>query len=298
MRITQGMGQMTNVLSLSFRDVWQLFKPRVMSLVIFTAGAGMYISPGHLSPLKSFLALLLIAAGAGAAGCLNMWWEKENDTLMERTQMRPLPRGVILPDQALVLGTGIAITSVVLMLLLINAVAAFWLAFTILFYVFVYTIYLKPRTDQSIVIGGLAGALPPLIGWACVSGKTSLCAWALVAIIFFWTPAHFWALCLKYKEEYAKAHFPMLPNTQGDEYTKRKITIYSMLTVFMSFLPHWLGVSGQIYFYSTLILGGYFFIESVRLFHAHISEMRFFFISIFYLFLIFGSLILDHRFLF
>src|SRR5471032_1821659 len=211
------------------RDYVDLLKPRVMSLVVFTGLIGIVIAPVHLHPFEAFLAVLAIALGSGAAGAINMWYERDLDALMERTHNRPLPAGRVAPDDALALGVLLSIFSVLLMSLATNFVAAGLLSAAILFYVFVYTVWLKRRTPQNIVIGGAAGAVPPLVGWAAVTGTVSGTALFLFFIVFFWTPPHFWALSLLMKDEYEKVGVPMMPVVRGEAETRRQILLYSIL---------------------------------------------------------------------
>src|SRR5690242_1944787 len=210
-------------------DYVALLKPRVMSLVVFTGFTGLYLAPGHLHPILAFVAVLCIAVGAGASGAINMWYDRDIDAVMRRTAMRPLPAGRMMPGEALGFGCVLAAGSVVVMGLAVNWVAAELLALAIAFYVFVYTIWLKRRTPQNIVIGGAAGALPPLIGWASVTGDVAWGAVALFAIIFFWTPPHFWALSLYRAGEYEKAGVPMLPVVAGAHETKKQMLIYTLM---------------------------------------------------------------------
>src|SRR5215813_9143653 len=210
-------------------DYFALLKPRVMSLVIFTGLAGIVAAPGHIHPLVAFTALLCIAVAAGASGALNMAYDADIDRVMARTATRPIPMGHIAPGEALGFGWVLSVASVAVMGLMVNLVAAALLAFTIFFYVGVYTLWLKRRTPQNIVIGGLSGALPPAIGWAAVTGSLSLAPLVLVAIIFLWTPPHFWALSLWRSEDYARAGVPMLPVVGGKAATRRQILIYTVL---------------------------------------------------------------------
>ncbi len=275
-------------------DYWMLLKPRVMSLVIFTALCGMVLSPGHIHPLLGFGALLCIAIGAGASGCLNMWCEIHRDAQMKRTKMRPLPDGRIDPDSALAFGIILSVLSTCLLGLITNWYAAAWLLTTILFYVFVYTLYLKPRTSQNIVIGGAAGALPPVIGWICVTGTTDTTSWLLFLIIFLWTPAHFWALCLEQNDDYHQAGLPMLPITHGDDVTRRGILRYAFLTFLASLALWYVGHFGLTYLASAGVLGFLFIAESYRVYYQKISSRKLFFLSILYLFLLFLSMVIDH----
>src|SRR3954468_7141017 len=210
-------------------DYVAILKPRVMSLVVFTGFVGLFLAPGHLHPLLAIIAVLCIAIGAGAAGAINMWYDRDIDAVMRRTASRPLPAGRMMPGEALGFGLVLSVGAVLMMGLAVNAVAAELLALTIAFYVFVYTIWLKRRTPQNIVIGGAAGAFPPIIGWAAVTGDIGWGAVALFAIIFFWTPPHFWALSLYRAGDYATAGVPMLPVVAGPHQTKRQMVLYTLL---------------------------------------------------------------------
>src|SRR6266478_9900833 len=228
-------------------DYVALLKPRVMSLVVFTGFVGLYLAPGHLHPVLAVIAVLCIAVGAGAAGAINMWYDRDIDALMRRTRSRPLPAGRMAPGDALGFGCVLAAASVLVMGVGINWPAAALLALTIAFYVFVYTIWLKRRTPQNIVIGGAAGALPPLIGWAAVTGDIGWGALALFAIIFFWTPPHFWALSLYSAGQYAAAGVPMLPVVAGPRETKRQMLLYTLVLWPVSVAPWFLGLAGPVY---------------------------------------------------
>jgi heme o synthase len=276
-------------------DYWQLLKPRVMSLVVFTGLVGLFLAPGTIHPIIALAAILCIAAGSGAAGAINMWFERDIDSLMERTQGRPLPMGKIQPGEALGFGVTLALGSVVVMYTLVNFWAAFYLAGAILFYVFVYTIWLKRITPQNIVIGGAAGALPPVIGWASVMNETSFLPWILFGIIFLWTPPHFWALALSKCEDYRKAKIPMLPVTSGFEATKNQILYYSVALIALTFLPIYRGDFGWVYGTSAVLLGLLFLTMGIKLkFSNHPKDgMGLFFVSILYLFLLFAAMILD-----
>ena len=229
-------------------DYFALLKPRVMSLVVFTGLVGMAVAPGTLHPVLAFTALLCIAVGAGASGAINMWYDADIDAIMERTKERPIPAGRVSANEALAFGTVLSVASVVLMGLAVNYVAAFLLAVTISFYVFVYTMWLKRRTPQNIVIGGAAGAFPPMIGWAAVSGDVSVESMVLFAIIFMWTPPHFWALSLWRDIDYAKAGVPMLPVVAGREATRKQIVLYSILLFPVAIMPYFLGYAGIFYY--------------------------------------------------
>jgi protoheme IX farnesyltransferase len=237
------------------RDWIVLLKPRVVALVVFTGVIGLMVAPGHIHPVIAFTAILSIAVAAGAAGALNMWYERDIDALMRRTRGRPIPAGRIDPDAALGYGVTLAVASVLLMGLATNLVAAAALATSIGFYVFVYTMWLKRRTAQNIVIGGAAGAFPPVIGWAAVTGHIGLLPVLLFAIVFFWTPPHFWSLALYAEIDYQRAGVPMLPVTAGARRTRWHIFIYTVVLVAVSLLPVLLGVSGRVYGAAAAVLG-------------------------------------------
>lgn len=279
----------------SAEDYWNLLKPRVMSLVVFTGVVGLLLAPGAIHPLIAFAAILCIAVGSGAAGAINMWYERDIDALMDRTKDRPLPQGRLQPGEALGFGVTLALGSVLVMYTLVNFWAAFYLALAILFYVFVYTIFLKRRTPQNIVIGGAAGALPPVIGWAAVMNETSLLPWILFGIIFLWTPPHFWALALYRSEDYKRVNVPMLPIVGGIENTKNQILLYTGALVLLSFLPLYLGDFSWIYGGASLGLGLVFIGGALKVkFSSRPSDsLRLFFYSITYLFLLFTVMLLD-----
>ena len=282
------------------RDYWQLLKPRVMALVIFTSWVGMYLAPVHLPTLQALLAMLCIAVGAGAAGALNMWWERGSDGLMTRTQNRPLPAGRLHPTMALIFAAALALLSVVVMAVQVNSLAAGLLALTIVFYVGIYTIWLKPRTTQNIVIGGAAGALPPVIGWAAATGQTALLPWLLFLLIFVWTPPHFWALAINLRADYARANTPMLPVIVGLPATVQQIWWYSLICLAVSLLPAVFGLTGWLYTVVALGLGLWFVASCYRLKQAAGDEAmaklasRVFGCSIVYLFGLFVALVADH----
>lgn len=264
---------------------FELLKPRVMSLAILSAAVGMMAAPtNHLSWGMHLVGLFFIALGAGASGCFNMWWEGEQDSLMERTKARPLPAKIISPHHAVVVACVLTLASLLGLWKLFNTQAALWMAATIGYYVVIYTMCLKPRTDQSIVWGGLAGALPPLIGEAVVCGHTTMESWLLCALIFFWTPAHFWALALFCWKDYVAAGFPILPQTKGTKRTKRDIVYYSVMTAIISFIPWWLGLCKFIYGFGALWLGCMWIARALQLFHNKRSPKSFFAFSIVYLF--------------
>ncbi len=274
-------------------DYFALLKPRVMSLVVFTALVGMAIAPASQHPVLAGVALLCIAVGAGASGALNMWYDADIDALMARTARRPIPAGHVAADEALAFGLVMAAFSVLVLGVAVNWLAATLLAFTIAFYAVVYTMWLKRRTAQNIVIGGLAGALPPLIGWASVTGSLALEPVILVSIIFLWTPPHFWALALFKKADYAQAGIPMMPNIAGDRATRRQIFGYAVIVSLVATAPWLLGHATLVYGVVALLLGGQF----VRLaWHVVVrgdaagnrAAKRLFGFSIFYLFALFA----------
>src|SRR3954470_21721963 len=228
-------------------DYLALLKPRVMSLVVFTALVGLLVAPGHIHPVIGFTALLCIAIGAGASGALNMWYDADIDAVMTRTMRRPIPAGRVQPGEALAFGVMLAGFSVAVFGLLVNWVAAGLLAFTIFFYVFVYTMWLKRSTPQNIVIGGAAGAFPPMIGWAAVTGDITLAPVLMFLIIFFWTPPHFWALGLLKSDDYARAGVPMLPVVAGPDATRKQILIYSVILAPVGLTPTLFGFAGHLY---------------------------------------------------
>jgi protoheme IX farnesyltransferase len=284
------------LLSPSVGDYFQLLKPRVMILVIFTSICGLMIAPGSLHPLMSLIAILSIATGAGGSGCLNMWYERDVDAKMTRTAKRPLPMKRIDADSALAFGMVLSLGSVLMMAVAVNYIAALLLAFTIFFYVVIYTMILKPHTAQNIVIGGAAGALPPVIGWAAVTGEVSLVPIFLFLIIFFWTVPHFWALALIKGEEYARAGIPMMPNVKGAFHTKCQMLVYAVLTFGSSLGPWWIGFSNLFYVATAIPLGLVFIILTLQLLLKPKGvEILLFSYSIAYLFLLFLALVIDNR---
>lgn len=276
-------------------DYIALLKPRVMSLVVFTSLCGMLLAPGHIHPIIGLTAILAVTVGAGASGCLNMWYDRDIDAIMQRTSTRPIPQGRITPETALAFGMILSCASVLVMGVAVSWFCAALLAFTIVFYVVVYTMILKRTTVQNIVIGGVAGALPPVIGWAAVTGDATLPAWVLFAIIFFWTPAHFWALALKKADDYAQANVPMLPNVDGVAATKRQIVFYTLITVALSLVPYLMHTATIVYACLAVTLGIGFLGLVVKLWWDTQSRnaMQVFGYSIAYLFLIFLGLTLD-----
>ncbi|ABR59376.1 protoheme IX farnesyltransferase [Sinorhizobium medicae] len=284
----------------SARDYFELLKPRVMSLVVFTAFAGLILAPGHINPFIGFTAILCIAIGAGASGALNMWYDADIDAVMSRTAKRPIPAGKILPQEALAFGLTLSAFSVIILGLAVHWLAAGLLAFTIFFYVAVYTMWLKRSTPQNIVIGGAAGAFPPMIGWACVTGGISVESIVLFLIIFLWTPAHFWALALFKMGEYGAVGVPMMPNVCGEATTKRQIVIYAVLTAISGICPTLLGFASLGYGALATALGLGFVGYSLGVLRMPEGDKRMvpakklFAFSIVYLFAIFSALLVDY----
>jgi protoheme IX farnesyltransferase len=279
----------------SVGDYVALLKPRVMSLVVFTGFVGLYLAPGHLHPVLAVVAMLCIAVGAGAAGAINMWYDRDIDAVMRRTRERPLPAGRMAPGDALGFGSVLAVGSVLVMGIGVNWAAAALLALTIGFYIFVYTIWLKRRTPQNIVIGGAAGALPPVVGWAAVTGDVGIPALALFALIFFWTPPHFWALALYRAGDYAKAGVPMLPVVAGARETKKQMLAYTLVLWPIALAPALMGVAGWLYGAAALILSALFTTAALRVWRdtGDRSAKQMFGFSILYLFLLFALLLID-----
>ena len=278
---------------------FNLMKPRVMSLVIFTCAVGLLIAPVKISFLDAMLSLIAVALGSGAAGALNMWYESDLDSIMSRTCLRPIPTGKLTRNQALTFGVLSSLFSVIALYIFSNLVAATTLVVTILFYVFVYTIWLKRKTSQNIVIGGAAGALPPVIGWAIATNEISLEPIILFLIIFIWTPSHFWALSVYKSDDYRKAKIPMLPITSGIKTTKLNILIYALILFPVALSPSILGYSGETYLTLAIALSGYYVLVSYQLFKEKnaIKEKKLatklFAYSILYLFMIFTSILID-----
>jgi protoheme IX farnesyltransferase len=283
----------------SIGDFFALMKPRVMSLVVFTALVGMVLAPGQLHLALAVIALLCIAVGAGASGALNMWYDADIDARMQRTASRPIPRGHVTPDEALTFGMILAIGSVLTLGLIVNWIAGALLAFTIAFYVLVYTMWLKRRTPQNIVIGGAAGAFPPMIGWAAVTGTVGIESIVLFLIIFMWTPPHFWALALFRARDYERVGVPMLPVVAGAEETRKQIVIYSALLVPLGLWPAFIGIAGGLYVVASIVLGGVFLSFALALHkagdgrQAEYAARRLFAFSILYLFGLFATLLLE-----
>jgi len=278
-------------------DYIALMKPRVMSLVVFTALVGLAVAPGSLHPVAAFTALLCIAVGAGAAGALNMWYDADVDALMTRTARRPVPMGRVRPGEALAFGLTLGSFAVVTLGLLVSWVASALLAFTIFFYVVIYTIWLKRSTPQNIVIGGAAGAFPPMIGWASVTGSLSFEPVLLFLIIFFWTPPHFWALALYRTEDYARARIPMLPVVSGDASTRRQIMFYTLILVPLGVAPWALGYTGALYGVTAIVTGAIMVVLGWQVFResrpAERASRNLFAFSILYLFLLFAVLLVE-----
>ena len=277
-------------------DYVALLKPRVMSLVVFTALVGLLIAPGHVHPVIALTALLCIAVGAGAAGALNMWYDADIDARMLRTAGRPIPQGRVTPGEAAGFGLTLAIFSVVTLGLLVNWVSASLLAFTIAFYVVIYTMWLKRSTPQNIVIGGAAGALPPIIGWAAVTGGVAVEPIVLFLIIFFWTPPHFWALSLYRTEDYARAGIPMLPVVAGEQETRRQIVLYTLILAPLGVAPWLLGYAGQLYGVVSIATGAAMIALALRVRaerQGHAASKQMFGFSILYLFVLFAVLLAD-----
>ena len=289
-------GHLSAAPAASVADYVEILKPRVMSLVVFTGLVGLVLAPGHLHPVLAMVAVLCITIGAGAAGAINMWYERDIDRLMRRTAGRPLPTGRMAPGEALGFGTVLGVGAVMLMALAVNYVAAALLALTIGFYVFVYTIWLKRRTPQNIVIGGAAGAFPPMIGWAAVTGDVGWGAIALFAIIFFWTPPHFWALSLYRAGDYATAGVPMLPVVAGPVETKRQMLLYTLVLWPVALAPWLLGITGALYAAGALLLSAAFTGSAILVCRdtTDRSARRMFAFSLLYLLLIFSLLLVDH----
>jgi protoheme IX farnesyltransferase len=283
-----------------WRDLLALTKPRVMTLVVFTGLCGLLAAPVHIHPVLGFTAILCIALGAGAAAALNQWYESDIDALMKRTANRPLPAGRMDRQSALHFGVGLGVFSVLLMGLAVNLVAATVLAVSILFYVLVYTVWLKRRTPQNIVIGGAAGAFPPVIGWAAATGRIELLPLLLFALIFLWTPPHFWSLSLFVKSDYAKAGVPMLPVVSGLRVTRSQILLYTFPMIAVAVAPWQLGLTGPLYGLSAIVLSIPFIALAAQISLSTESdpaamkpERRLFAYSILYLFALFGMLVAD-----
>lgn len=282
-------------------DYFSLMKPRVMSLVILTALVGILAAPGHIHPVLGAIALLAIAVGAGASGALNMWYDADIDARMARTAARPIPRGRISAEAAFAFGTVMSVFAVLTLGLLVNYAAGAFLAFTILFYVVVYTMWLKRRTPQNIVIGGAAGAFPPMVGWAAVTGSVGIESLLLFLIIFVWTPPHFWALALYRMHDYDRVGVPMMPNVAGPASTKKQILLYSLALAPLGIAPYFVGLGGLAYLATSTVCGGIFVWYAWQLFQiagddreSDAAARRLFGFSILYLFALFLVLLAEH----
>ena len=283
----------------NFSELFKLMKPRVMSLVIFTCAVGLLTAPDIVSTRDAIIGILLVSMGAGAAGALNMWYESDLDALMSRTCLRPIPTGKVNKNQALIFGITLSIVSVVALDYFTNRISAGILLFTIIFYVLIYTIWLKKRTSQNIVIGGAAGALPPVIGWTIATGSLSLEPFVFFLIIFFWTPSHFWALSLYKSEDYKKANIPMLPLTNGIESTKVNIFVYSLLMLPVIIFPYVINFVGFVFLVPSLLLTIYYNYLCFDLYRFKKNKFSakkaksIFGYSILYLFLVFVLFLID-----
>jgi protoheme IX farnesyltransferase len=284
----------------SVGDFVQLMKPRVMSLVVFSALTGMVVAPGSIHPVLAIIALLAITIGAGASGALNMWYDADIDARMARTAARPIPRGRLTRDEALSFGAVLAVFSILTLGVLVNWTAGILLAVTIAFYLFVYTMWLKRRTPQNIVIGGAAGAFPPMIGWAAVTGSVSIESVLLFLIIFMWTPPHFWALALYRCRDYERVGVPMLPVVAGPAETRRQIWLYSLVLVVLALVPSFIGMAGVAYLIAAVGLGAMFLYLAWRVRkitegrEADAAARHLFGFSILYLFLLFAVMLVEH----
>ncbi len=298
----------TNILNKKFfsfgvfsflKSLLQLMKPRVMSLVIFTCAVGLLTSPNKIPLFESLISIFFVTIGAGAAGALNMWYEADLDKLMTRTCLRPIPTGKITKDQALIFGIVLSLVSVIGLYYFSNFLSALLLFITIAFYVFVYTIWLKRKTPQNIVIGGASGALPPVIGWAIATNTLTLEPITFFLIIFYWTPSHFWALSLYKAKDYEKAKIPMLPITNGIEETKKRILVYSLFMLPIVIIPYYIGFAGEVFLVSSLLLTLYYNYICYDLFKFKKNKFelkkakKVFSYSIFYLFLLFVLFLID-----
>ena len=281
------------------RDYWRLLKPRVMSLVVFTALIGLVVAPIGVHPVVAFASILCIAVGAGASGALNMWWDADIDAVMARTRSRPVPSGRIAPNEALGFGLGLSVISVAMLAVFANFLAAGLLAFTIFFYAVIYTMWLKRSTPQNIVIGGAAGAFPPMIGWAVATGGVSVESILMFGVIFLWTPPHFWALALFRNDDYREAGVPMLPVAAGDAATRSQIWLYSIALAFIAFSPAFTQIGGPVYLAAAIWFNTAFLTAAWRVARRdaasaeadrHRAEKKLFGVSIVYLFALFCAL--------
>jgi heme o synthase len=277
-------------------DYFELLKPRVMSLVVFSGLIGLIAAPGHIHPLLGIITILCIALSAGGCGAVNMWYDRDIDAIMSRTRLRPLPQGRIEPETARDFGGALIFAAVMLMWLAVNALAAGLLAFAAGFYIFVYTMWLKRRTPQNIVIGGAAGAFPPVIAWAAVTGNIGLPAVMLFLLIFFWTPPHFWALALYRNDDYRRAGVPMMPVVKGERRTKIEMLVYTLILFPLSLAPYFTGIGGPVYLAGAVVLSGIFILCAVRVLRdtTHKAAKQMFGYSILYLFLLLSLLLLEN----
>ena len=299
MTMQSDIGQADLLMEPSVSDYIQLMKPRVMTLVVLTALAAMVAAPGSLHPVIGFIAILSIAVGAGASGALNMWYDADIDARMARTAARPLPRGRVTGTEALSFGTVLSVGSVMMLGVLVNWTAGALLALTIAFYMFVYTMWLKRRTPHNIVIGGAAGAFPPMVGWAAVTGDVSIQSILMFLIIFMWTPPHFWALALYRCRDYERVGVPMLPVVAGLAETRRQILLYSLFLVPIAIAPYFVGLGGVTYLAFSVVLGAMFLWLAVKVYRttegreADKAAKQLFWFSILYLYLLFAVLLVE-----
>ncbi|APE44187.1 protoheme IX farnesyltransferase [Sulfitobacter alexandrii] len=283
-------------------DYFALLKPRVMQLVVFTALVGMLAAPVSVHPVIGFASILFVAIGAGASGALNMWWDADIDAVMRRTSKRPIPAGKVQPGEALALGVGLSFLSVMMLGLAANLLAAAMLLFTIIFYAVVYSMWLKRATPQNIVIGGAAGAFPPVIGWIIATGSFSVEAWLMFALIFMWTPPHFWALALFMRSDYDDADVPMLTVTHGRPATRRHILAYTVLLAILAVGTGFSAIGGHVYLAVAVVLNALFLLGAWRIWQRdevaaeadnYLVERKFFRLSLYYLFLHFGAILVE-----
>ena len=294
-------GYSNNFLLRKIKGYYELMKPRVMSLVIFTALVGMLLAPGQVSIINYFLIIIAIALGAGSSASINMWFDEDIDRTMDRTKLRPIPLGIISKNEALVFGIFTGIISLILMQWFSNSLATSLLLFTILFYIFIYTFWLKRTTSMNIVIGGAAGAIPPMIGWTAINPEINFLPICMFLIIFFWTPPHFWALSVYRYNDYEAAKVPMLPNVKSIENTKNQIVYYSIILIISSYLPCINSNVGFIYILLATILNIFLLFSSLKLRRSkekknkpNVEGLKFFAISIFYLFSLFSAILIDN----
>lgn len=289
-------------LEAEFKDFVALLKPRVMVLVVFTAFVGLMAAPTQLHPFLALVAIVCIAIGGGAAGALNMWWDSDIDKIMKRTQKRPIPSGKVTPDEAKMIGCALSGFSVMMLGLATNFYAAALLAFTIFFYIVIYTIWLKRSTPQNIVIGGAAGAFPPMIGWAAATGTVSFESVLMFALVFMWTPPHFWALALFTRADYYNAEVPMLTVTHGRKSTRQHIIVYTVLLAALGGATVLSSLGGPLYIVATVLLNIKFFLAAVKIWRRNeedserdgfLVERKFFKFSLFYLFVLFAAILAD-----